>query len=93
MITADNPVKGLYPKLVNEGYDLHELHALMAPRPFLVSAGSEDPVKRWIPLNHTIKVNNLLGVKNRVAMTNRELHAPNRESNEQAYLFLDYFLK
>jgi hypothetical protein len=93
MITKDNPVKGLYPKLVAQGYDLHELHSLMAPRPFLVSAGSEDPVERWIPLNHTIKVNNLLGVKNKVAMTNRELHAPNPESNEQAYLFLDYFLK
>ncbi|HCU18389.1 MAG TPA: sialidase, partial [Bacteroidales bacterium] len=29
--------KGLYPRLRKEGYDLHELHALMAPRPFLVS--------------------------------------------------------
>jgi len=28
------PAKGLYPKLLKEGYDLHELHALMAPRPF-----------------------------------------------------------
>ncbi len=93
MISKDNPVKGLYTKLVAEGYDLHELHALMAPRPFLVSAGSEDPVERWVPLNHSIKVNKLLGFKNRVAMTNRELHAPNDQSNEQAYLFLDYFLK
>ena len=93
MMTAENPAKGLYLKLVKEGYNLHELHALMAPRPFLVSAGSEDPLTRWIPLNHTIKVNSLLGFKNRVAMTNRELHAPNAISNEQAYLFLEYFLK
>ncbi|SMD14268.1 Dienelactone hydrolase [Pedobacter nyackensis] len=93
LITQDNPVKGLYPKLVAEGYNLHELHALMAPRPFLVSGGSEDPKAQWIPLNHTIKVNNLLGAKNRVAMTNRELHSPNPESNEVAFLFFEYFLK
>jgi dienelactone hydrolase len=92
-ITADNPVKGLYPKLVAEGFDLHELHALMAPRPFLVSGGSEDPVQRWVPLNHTIRVNKLLGYENRVAMTNRPDHSPNPDSNEKAYLFLEYFLK
>lgn len=93
MITEQNPSAGLYPRLVKEGYDLHELHALMAPRPFLVSGGSEDTPKQWIPLNHTIAVNNLLGVKNRVAMTNRPAHIPDAEANEQAYMFLDYFLK
>lgn len=93
MITEQNPAKGLYPKLVAEGYNLHELHALMAPRPFLVSGGSEDTPKRWIPLNHTIVVNRLLGYENRVAMTNRSLHTPNAESNEQIYLFFEYFLK
>lgn len=93
IITEQNPAKGLYPKLVAEGYDLHELHALMAPRPFLVSGGSEDTPERWIPLNHTIAVNHLLGFKNRVAMTNRPEHSPNPESNEQAYLFFEYFLK
>lgn len=93
LITADNPAFGLYPRLVEEGYDLHELHALMAPRPFLVSGGEEDPVKRWIPLNHTIAVNKLLGAKNRVAMSNRPTHAPDSHSNEIAYLFLEYFLK
>ncbi|MGI6573870.1 MAG: prolyl oligopeptidase family serine peptidase [Fermentimonas sp.] len=85
--------KGLYPKLRSEGYDLHELHALMAPRPFLVSGGSSDPVERWIPLNHTIAINELLGFDNRVAMSNRPDHAPNEASNEIAYAFLDYFLK
>ncbi|MDB5263272.1 MAG: hypothetical protein JWQ14_2555 [Adhaeribacter sp.] len=93
VISADNPGKGLYPQLVKEGLDLHELHALMAPRPFLVSAGSEDPVERWVPLNHTIQVNKLLGYDNRVAMTNRPKHSPNLKSNEKAYLFLEYFLK
>jgi hypothetical protein len=93
MITEENPAYGLYPTLVAEGYDLHELHALMAPRPFLVSGGEEDPPKRWIPLNHSIAVNKLLGAKNRVAMTNRDEHTPNEISNEQAYSFLEYFLK
>src|SRR5690606_21935650 len=60
-------VKGLYPKLIEEGYELHELLALIAPRPFLVYGGSSDPLERWIPLAHTIAVNKLLGVENRVA--------------------------
>ena len=91
--TEDNPRTGLYKKLVAEGHDLHELHALMAPRPFLVSGGSEDRPERWRALNHTATVNELLGYKNRVAMTNRKTHAPNPESNEQMYLFFEYFLK
>jgi hypothetical protein len=93
VITPENPAKGLYPKLVDEGYDLHELHALMAPRPFLVSGGAEDPLGRWKALNHAVAVNKLLGFDNRVAMTNRVAHAPNSKSNEQLYLFFEYFLK
>lgn len=93
LITEQNPAKGLYPTLVSEGLNLHELHALMAPRPFLVSGGSEDPPKRWTPLNHSIEVNRLLGYQNRVAMTNRPDHTPNPDSNEKAFLFLEYFLK
>jgi hypothetical protein len=85
--------KGLYPKLIKEGYNLQELHSLMAPRPFLVSGGSEDTPKRWLALNHTIEVNRLLGFENRVAMTNRPDHTPTQESNEQIYLFFEYFLK
>lgn len=91
-ITPDNPARGLYPQLKQEGYDLTELHALMAPRPFLVSGGSEDPPERWIALNHAICVNQLLGYKNRVAMTNRKDHSPNEESNEQIYQFFTHFL-
>jgi hypothetical protein len=64
LITSDNPAFGLYPRLRAEGYDLHELHALMAPRPFLVSGGEEDPASRWIALNHTVDVNKLLGATN-----------------------------
>lgn len=85
--------KGLYPKLRSEGYDLHELHALMAPRPFLVSGGSEDGPARWIPLNHSVEVNRLLGYESRVGMTNRTEHSPDAKSNEQIYYFFEYFLK
>jgi hypothetical protein len=85
--------KGLYPKLVAEGYDLHELHALMAPRPFLVSGGSSDPPERWKALNHTVEVNQLLGYTNRVAMTDRPDHSPNEESNEVIYQFFVYHLR
>lgn len=92
LITAANPAKGLYLKLRKEGYNLTELHALMAPRPFLVSGGSEDPPERWIALNHSIKVNELLGYQNRVAMTNRPEHSPNEKSNEQIYQFFTHFL-
>lgn len=88
-----NPRTDAYSKLFQEGHDLHELHALMAPRPFLVSGGSEDTPERWRALNHTIAVNELLGYTNRVAMTNRKGHAPTAESNEQIYVFFEHFLK
>lgn len=88
-----NPAKGLYTVLLEKGHDLHEIHALMAPRPFLVSGGSEDPVDRWVPLNHAIGVNRILGYENRVAMTNRPDHSPNKDSNEVIYLFFEHFLK
>ena len=87
------PRTGAYKRLFLEGHDLHELHALMVPRPFLVSGGSEDRPERWKALNHSIAVNELLGCTNRVAMTNREGHSPTAESNEQIYLFLEHFLK
>ena len=90
--TADNPARGLYPKLLAAKRDLHELHALMAPRPFLVSGGSEDGPHRWEALNHTIAINDLLGVKNRVAMTNRPAHSPNEKNNAVIYNFFEHFL-
>jgi hypothetical protein len=73
--------------MLERGDDLHELHALMAPRPFLVSGGSEDPPERWKALNHSVAVNKLLGFENRVDMTNLKLH----ESNEQICRFLNAF--
>jgi hypothetical protein len=93
VVTKDNPRTGAYRTLVETGHDLHELHALMAPRPFLVSGGSEDQPERWVVLNHAIAVNKLLGHENRVAMTNRPNHDPTPESNEVIYLFFEHFLK
>jgi pimeloyl-ACP methyl ester carboxylesterase len=90
--TETNPRTGPYKRLVEAGRDLHELHALMAPRPFLVSGGSEDPPERWRALNHAVAVNRLLGRRDRVAMTNRPEHPPTPESNEYIYMFFEHFL-
>jgi hypothetical protein len=91
--TEANPRTGPYRRMMEKGMDLHELHALMAPRPFLVSGGAEDTPARWIPLNHTVAVNKLLGYEHRVGMTNRKTHDPTEESNERLYEFLEHFLK
>ncbi len=88
----ENSRTGAYKRPMEAGLDLHELHALMAPRPFLVSGGAEDQPERWRALNHAIAVNNLLGYQNRVAMTNRNGHSPTRESNEQIYVLFERFL-
>ncbi len=84
---------GAYKLLVEGGHDLLELHALMAPRPFLVSGGTADLPERWPALNHAIAVNKLLGHDHRVAMTNREPHGPTVEANEQVYRFFEWWLK
>ena len=90
--SADNPRTGAYKAMIETGRDLHELHALIAPRPLLVSGGAEDPPARWTALNHTLAVNKLLGFTNRVAMTNRKGHNPTEESNAQLYDFFEHFL-
>jgi hypothetical protein len=91
--SADNQRTGAYAVMIERGMDLHELHALMAPRPFLVSGGSEDPPERWLALNHTRAVNHLLGHEDRVAMTNRPEHNPSAESAAQIFRFFEHFLK
>ena len=82
-----------YKALMDAHLNLTELHALMAPRPFLVSAGSNrrpgwlassaDDESRWQALNHSIAVNRFLSYENRVALTNRGGHEPTAQSNEQ----------
>jgi hypothetical protein len=91
--TGENPATGAYVTLRDEGHDLHELQALMAPRPFLVSGGSEDQPERWKPLNRVREVYDLLGAPNRVAMSNRPAHTPTPAAVEQMCLFFEYFLK
>ena len=91
--SAENPRTGAYKQMIEQGMDLHELHALMAPRPFLVSGGAEDTPKRWAALNKTVELNKVLGYENRVAMQNRPTHAPNEESNEVMYRFFEHFLR
>jgi len=91
--SEQNPRTGAYKRLVAAGRDLHELHALMAPRPFLVSGGAEDRPERWKALNHTVAVNALLGYRDRVAFTSRPTHDPTPESNEQIYRFFEWALR
>ncbi|MDB6038859.1 MAG: Acetyl xylan esterase [Verrucomicrobiales bacterium] len=92
LLTQENSRTGAYKTLIEEHHDLHELHALMAPRPFLVSGGSEDSVSRWAVLNHAISVYKILGYTNRVAMTNRTGHSPTADSNQQIYDFFTCWL-
>jgi pimeloyl-ACP methyl ester carboxylesterase len=91
--TEKNPRTGPYKQLIADQRDLHELHALMAPRPFLVSGGAEDPPERWSALVHAVAVNQLLGWHHRVAMTNRPTHDPTAEANEQLALFFEWALQ
>ena len=93
IITAENPRTGPYREMIALERDLHELMALMAPRPFLVSGGSEDTAERWQPLNRVREVYSLLGATNKVGMTNRPKHDPTEESNEQIYRFFECVLK
>lgn len=92
IVTPANPRTGAYKRLYESGRDLHEVMALMAPRPFLVSGGAEDQLERWHALNRVQEVYNLLGATNRVAMSSRPMHDPTPESNEQIYRFFEHFL-
>ena len=83
---------GAYKGFLESGHDLVELHALMAPRPFLVSGGTADLPERWPALNHSIAVNSLLGYDHRVAMTSRDGHSPTESANEQVYRFFEWCL-
>ncbi len=91
--SAENPRTGLYKELIDAGEDLVDFHALMAPRPVLVSGGTEDPPRNWQALNHLVAVNELLGHKQRVAMTARNGHIPTAEALELELAFLEYWLK
>jgi dienelactone hydrolase len=91
--SAERPRTGLYKELVEAKEDLVDLHALMAPRPVLVSGGTEDPPQNWRALTHLIAVNKVLGHDDRVAMTARKTHVPTPEALEIELAFLEYWLK
>ncbi len=91
--TNDNPRTGAYRKIVEHGRDLTDLHALIAPRPFLVSGGAEDPPERWTALNHAVAANQLLGFTNRIALTRRPDHTPTEQSNSELQAFFIHFLQ
>lgn len=88
-----NPRTGLYKELVEQKEDLVSLHALMAPRPVLVSGGTEDPPANWKALNHLMLVNRLLTDEPRAAMTARAGHIPTPAALELELAFLEYWLK
>jgi len=88
-----NPRTGLYKELIDTGEDLVDLHALMAPRPVLVSGGVQDPPGNWQALNHLVAVNALLGHTNRAFLTARKTHVPTAEALELELAFLEYHLK
>lgn len=91
--TEQNPRTGSYARLVADGRDLTDLHALICPRPFLVSGGAEDQPERWTALNHSRAVNDLLGFKDRVAMTSRPAHTPDEAANVVVRAFFEHYLK
>ena len=91
--STNNPRTGAYRMLIEQDMDLHEIHALIAPRPFLVSGGIEDPVERWNALHHLSEINQLLGHQQRVFFTLRQGHGPTNNSNAQLVAFFKHFLK
>lgn len=92
ILSEKSPRTGAYKAMVERGMDLHELHALICPRPFFVSGGAEDPVSRWTALNHSVAVNRLLGVEKRVGMSLRPEHKISPEASGQIADFFVHFL-
>jgi dienelactone hydrolase len=91
--SSANPRTGLYKELIDAGEDLVDLHALMAPRPVLVSGGVQDPPRNWVALNHLVAVNDILGKKQRVLLSARSTHVPTAPALALELSFLEYFLK
>ncbi|MCC7375225.1 MAG: DUF1593 domain-containing protein [Verrucomicrobiales bacterium] len=90
--SAENPRTGAYATLMSQGRDLHEVQSLIAPRPFLVSGGSEDPPERWRALNRVAEVYQLLGQSSKVGLTSRLGHDPTEASNAQIAAFFEFHL-
>lgn len=93
LITAQSPRTGPYKQIIEQGRSLSEFQMLMAPRPFLVSGGSEDFAARWLDLNRVREAYTVLRVPVLAGMHNRPLHGPTEESNALAYRFMEWALK
>ncbi|MBL8027015.1 MAG: prolyl oligopeptidase family serine peptidase [Fibrobacteres bacterium] len=93
MWSVPPPRYGAYKTLVDSMRDLTDLHALMAPTPLLLSGGKIDKLDKWKALNHLKSVNDILGFRNRIAMTTRPEHAPVDSCNAVMADFLLFFLK
>ncbi|MDX1947863.1 MAG: prolyl oligopeptidase family serine peptidase [Pirellulaceae bacterium] len=91
--SAENPRTGLYKEMVAAGQDLVDFHALSAPRPILVSGGTEDPPRNWRALNHLVAVNKMLGHENRIALTARPSHVPTAAALALELAWLEYWLQ
>lgn len=90
----EKPRTGIYKTIwEHNSREMVELHALAAPRPILLSGGSEDQPKHWRAFNHLIAVNRLLGQENRAFMTTRPMHRPRPEDVAVIYAFFEHFLK
>jgi hypothetical protein len=93
MWSVPPPRFGAYKTLIDSARDLTDLHALLAPMPLLLAGGKIDKPDKWIALNHLKSVNEILGYKNRIALTTRPDHAPVDSSNAVIADFLLFFLK
>lgn len=91
--SESNPRTGAYRRMIEEGRDLHELMALMAPRPFFVAGGSEDRIERWRALNHLVAIDRLLGYEERVGLSTRPEHTLDAQTNDQICGFFVHFLR
>ncbi|HYE98458.1 MAG TPA: prolyl oligopeptidase family serine peptidase [Planctomycetota bacterium] len=94
-VTPENPRTGAYKKMLADGRDLHDLHALMAPRPFLVTGGKQgqDPPDRWIVLNNVRALYEMLGRTPLVGMHTRPGHPNTPESLEASFDFFHHVLR
>lgn len=89
----NTPRRGAYKALYENAHDLVELHYLMAPRPFFVAGGSEDPESRWCSLKNSIELYKFLGYENKIGMANRSKHFVDAASSDLICDVLEYFLK
>jgi len=70
-----------------------ELHALMAPRPFLVSGGTLPTCGTMAGAQPRCRRQSVLGFENRVAMTNRKEHGPSKGTTSRFIASLEWWLK